>query len=342
MRRRLANATVFLLVCVGTIKAQSSSGGLAGTVSYPEGSFVAQAPIQLQNKETGAVARASSAANGRYSFTGLAPGFWEFSVAVPCCAYARFTKVINIERGKTAELNVRLVETINGSTLGDDPGRLASLMVQRNKVPSGPAPRTREGKPDLSGIWVVTNDPFPQPPEVMPWVEAIVKQRATDVGKDHPHNHCLPGSPPVPASSAPFIAKMVQTPGLIVMLFEDNPGFRQIFIDGRSHPADFDPSWMGHSTGKWEGDTLVVDTVGFNERIWIGPPQGLYPHTAKLHLIERYRRPDLGHIEVQATFEDPGAFVKPLRETEKWDLAPQEELLEYVCENNKPEHLVGK
>ncbi len=103
------------------------------------------------------------------------------------------------------------------------------------------------------------------------------------------------------ASSVPFIAKMVQTPGLIVMLFEDAPGFRQIFLDGRAHPANFDPSWMGHSTGKWDGDTLVVDTVGFNDKVWIGSSQGLYPHTEKLHLVERYRRLDFGHIEVRVT-----------------------------------------
>lgn len=338
----MATAAVFLIACSAAIRGQTDSGSLAGAITYPDGSVAGKAPIRLQNKQTGAVLRIISSGNGLFSITGLAPGIWEFSVSVPCCAYAKFTKDINIERGKTAELSARLVETINGSTLGDDPGRLAALIVQRNKVATAPTPRTRQGKPDLSGVWVITDDPFPQLPEVMPWVDAIVKQRAAGLGKDHPHNHCLPGSPPVPASSTPFIAKMVQTPGLIVMLFEDNPGFRQIFIDGRSHPANFDPSWLGHSIGKWDGDTLVVDTVGFNDRVWIGPPQGIFPHTGKLHLIERYRRPDLGHIEVQATFEDPGAFVKPLKETQKWDLAPREELLEYVCENNKPEHLVGK
>lgn len=342
MRGRSRVVWLSLAICF-CAPAQSGPGRLTGTITYRDGSPVPKAPVQAKNKATGTSFRAGSAADGRYVITGLTPGAYEISVSMPCCAYGRFTKDINVESGKEAELNARLVETINGTTLGDDPGRLSAAMLARGKVPQGPAPRTPAGRPDFSGVWLVTDDPFPEAPEVMPWVQPIVQQRAASLGKDHPHNHCLPGSPPVPASSSPFIAKMVQTPTLIVMLFEDNPGFRQFFMDGRPHPSNFDPSWMGHSIGKWEGDTLVVDTVGFNQHVWIGPPQGLYPHTDKLHLIERYRRPDFEHMEVQATFEDPGAFVKPLKETLRWDLAPkQEELLEYVCENNHPEHLVGR
>ena len=86
----------------------------------------------------------------------------------------------------------------------------------------------------------------------------------------------------------------------------------------------------------------MVDTVGLNEQVWIGPPQGLYPHTEKLRMTERYTRTDFGHMEVRATFEDPGAFTTPLKETLTFDLAPQEELLEFVCENNKSQHLVGR
>lgn len=139
-------------------------------------------------------------------------------------------------------------------------------------------------------------------------------------------------------AASPFITKFVHTPLLLLMLFEDVPGFRQIFLDGRSHPSDVNPTWMAHSIGKWEGDTLVVDTVGFHDRSWIG----VYPHTEMLHMIERYRRVDFGHLEVLVTFEDPGAFTKPWNMNLTWDLAPQEELLEFVCENNKTEHLVGK
>jgi hypothetical protein len=135
----------------------------------------------------------------------------------------------------------------------------------------------------------------------------------------------------------------VQTSSLIVILIEDNPGFRQIFLDGRSHPADWNPSWTGHSTGKWDKDTLVVDTVGFNNKNWLGGVGGgAIPTTEMLHMTERYRRADFGHMELNVTFDDPGALSKPYHENLTLDLAPQEEILEYVCENNKPEHLVGK
>ncbi len=326
------------------LAALSSAFGqsVSGTVAYPDGSAVPAAPVQAKNTASGAAVRTATRADGRFTFRNLAAGAYEIRVSMPCCAYSQAVENVTVETGKTTHVNARLVETVNGSTLGDDPGRLVDAVRKRTKVPARPTPRAAGGRPDLSGVWLVTNDPFPEQPKVLPWVEPILKERAEGLGKDHPHNKCLPGSPPVPASSSPFIAKMVETPGLIVMLFEDVPGFRQIFLDGREHPANPGPSWMGHSTGKWEGDTLVVDTVGFNEQVWIGPPQGLYPHTEKLRMTERYTRTDFGHMEVRATFEDPGAFATPLKETMKFDLAPQEELLEFVCENNKPQHLVGR
>jgi len=329
-------------IWIAVLPAQTDRASLAGTVTQPSGSIVADAPIQVKNKTTGKVARTSSRSDGKYALSSLDAGTYQLSIVMPCCAYNTFTKEVTLSGGQIVALEIRLTETINGTTLGDDPGRLAAVMRKRDKVPSRPAPRTAGGKPDLSGIWVDLGDPYPEQAELVPWAEAIVRERGASLGKDHPHNHCLPGSPPVPGSSVPFIAKFVETPSLVVLLFEDYPGFRQIFLDGRGHPANFDPTWMGHSVGKWEGDTLVVDTIGFTDKLWIGPTQGIYPHTDMMRMTERYRRVDFGHMEVAVTFDDPGTFVKPLHENLKWDLAPQEELLEYVCENNKPEHLVGR
>jgi hypothetical protein len=330
------------LALIATSPAQTGRVSLTGTVTQPSGAVVADAPMQVKNKATGTIAQTSSKSDGRYTFAGLAPGVYDLSIVMPCCAYATFAKEVTVQAGQATALDIRLTETVNGTTLGDDPGRLAALMRKRDKVPSRPAPRTAGGKPDLSGIWVDNGDPYPERAELLPWAAAIAKARGESLGKDHPHNHCLPGSPPLPGSSVPFIGKFVQTPSLLVLLFEDVPGVRQIFLDGREHPSNFDPTWMGHSVGKWEGDTLMVDTVGFSDRVWIGPGQGLYPHTDMLRMTERYRRVDFGHMEVAVTFDDPGTFVKPLNVHLKWNLAPQEELLEYVCENNKPEHLVGK
>jgi Carboxypeptidase regulatory-like domain len=334
---RLVLATCSLAFIV-SLFAQNQGVSLSGAISEPNGAPASDAPIQLKNKKTGALARTASKHDGSYTLTGLPAGTYEFSIVMPCCAYKRITRDVVLAAGKTAQLNIKLEETVNGTTLGDDPGRLANVMRNRAKVPSKPVPRIG-GKPDFSGIWVLIDDPYPEEPQVLPWAAALVKERQANFGKDAPHNRCLPELPPIPGSTAPFIAKFVQTGSLLVVLFEDVPGFRQVFLDGRGHPSNLDPTWMGHSTGKWEGDVLVVDTVGFNDRSWLS---GGAPHTEMLHMTERYRRVDFGHMEALVTFEDPGALVKPFHMNVKLDLAPQEEVMEYVCENNKPEHLVGK
>jgi hypothetical protein len=122
----------------------------------------------------------------------------------------------------------------------------------------------------------------------------------------------------------------------------DVPGHRQIFLDGRSHPKDLQPTWMGHSVGKWEGETLVVDTVGFNDKTWLSLETS--PHTEKMHLIERFQRPDLGHLRIELTIDDPEAYAKPWTIRRVSDLAPNEEVQEFICtENNRDvEHMVGK
>jgi hypothetical protein len=331
------------LACIALLSAQNQGGSLSGAISEPTGAPAPDAPIQLKNKKTGALTRTASKYDGSYTLTGLAAGTYEFSIVMPCCAYKGITRDVVLDAGKTAQLNIKLAETVNGTTLGDDPGRLAAVLRNRAKVPSQPAPRTASGKPDLSGVWIAIDDPYPETPQVLPWAAALINERQENNGKDAPHNHCLPGPPPAPGSTAPFMAKFIQTGSLLVVLFEDVPGFRQIFLDGRGHPSNWDPNWMGHSVGKWDGDALVVDTVGFNDRSWLGGlGGGPVPHTEMLHMTERYRRVDFGHMEAAIAFEDPGTFVKPFHMNVKLNLAPREEVMEYVCENNRPEHLVGK
>jgi hypothetical protein len=134
--------------------------------------------------------------------------------------------------------------------------------------------------------------------------------------------------------------KVVQTPGLIVMLFESYHSFRQIFTDGRPLPENRDPAWFGYSVGKWEGDALVVDTVGINDKTWLD--DGGHPHSDALHVNERFRRPDFGHMEVQVTIDDPKAYTKPWTVKIPWELVPDTDLFDYVCENEKDfQHLVG-
>jgi hypothetical protein len=336
MGRWVVSASCLAFVVVAS--AQTARGTVTGVVSYGGGAPVSDAPIQVRNKTTGSVTRAVSTASGAYTINGLPEGTYQLSIAMPCCAFEPFTSEITVRAGQTTQFDVRLVETLNGQTLGDDPGRNAAMIRRRSNIPSQPVPRLGSGKPDLSGVWLINTDLYPEPPDALPWVDALAKEWAENNLKDHPHTRCLPGDLPVPGAASPWIAKFVHTPSLLVILFEDVPGFRQIFLDGRRHPLDPNPTWMGHSVGKWEGDTLVVDTVGFNETVSIRT----HPHTERLHMIERYRRVDFGHLENRVTFEDPGAFRRPWTKNLIWDLAPQEELLEFVCENNKPEHIVGK
>jgi hypothetical protein len=326
------------LILVVTVSAQTDRGSLSGTVSYASGLIVPDAPVQAKHKETGAIIRTVSAADGGYVFADISAGVYELSIAMPGCSFDPFAGDVTVRAGQTTRLDVRLVDTLNGQTLGDDPCRIADMIRRRSRVPSLPVRRFADGQPDLSGAWLVSQDRFPEQPAALPWAVGLAKERVESNFKDAPHTRCLPEGFPVPSATPPFLTKFVHTPALLVILFEDVPGFRQVFLDGRDHPVDPNPTWMGHSVGKWEGDTLVVDTIGFNDRSWINE----YPHTEQLHMTERYRRVDFGHLENRVTFEDPGTFTKPWNMNLTWDLAPQEELIEFVCENNKPEHMVGK
>lgn len=133
----------------------------------------------------------------------------------------------------------------------------------------------------------------------------------------------------------------MQTQTLLVIIAEGELP-RQVFLDGRGHPKDWNPAWMGHSIGHWDGDTLVVDTTGFNDKAWFGG--GGIPHTEKMHITERYHRVDLGHLEIEFTIEDPDTFVKPWVIKRAAELAPNDEILEYVCTENERDlqHMVGK
>jgi hypothetical protein len=210
---------------------------------------------------------------------------------------------------------------------------------------TGPAPRTADGKPDLSGLWrpqpnfsVDISKALKPGSEISPkpWAAKLIQER---MSKDDPEANCLPSGVP---RVAPYPWRVVQTPDRIFFLFEANiHSYRQILMN-RSHPQDVNPTWYGDSTGKWEGDTLVIDTVGFNDRFWFDFMGR--PHTPQLHTVERFRRPDLGTLEEEVTVEDPEAYTKSFTLVARMPLMPNQELQEYICnENNKDvEHIVGK
>jgi hypothetical protein len=209
-----------------------------------------------------------------------------------------------------------------------------------------PAPRTADGKPDLSGIWQRISLKYERniaadlkPGEIQPWAEALVRQRAEDLQKDHMSVQCLPWGPSY--SNSARKAKIVQTPGLLLMLDEDLT-YRQIFVDGRTLETEPNPSWMGYSVGRWEGDTLVVDSFGFNDRTWLD--RDGHPHSEALRMTERYRRLDFGHMQIEITLNDPKVYARPWTVSLSAELNPDTELLESVCNesHHSLEHWVGK
>jgi hypothetical protein len=243
---------------------------------------------------------------------------------------------------------------------------------------NAPAPKTADGKIDFSGIWAYQRPPNAPAPATLnatapasqadgqiiplavrtsqfwnlgasfkdglpfqPWAAELHRQRVAINSRDNPDAHCLPlGVMQLHTHGQP--RKMVQTPGMIVIIYEANSGLRQIFTDGRSLPKDPEPWWYGYSVGKWEGDTLVVESTHFKDMGWLDVEGSVLTESGKI--IERYRRTDYGHLEIEVTIDDPKAYTKPWTVTVYQRLMPDTELIEFVCnENEKDEnHLVGK
>jgi len=208
---------------------------------------------------------------------------------------------------------------------------------------TAPAPKSADGQPDFSGVWqmrlaiayiqnIVADL---KTTEIMPWANKLFRERVSNHGKDDPWTiGCLPGGPRLIVGSRPMTpwVKITQIPSVITLLYEDL-SYRQIFLDGRALPADPTPSFMGYSVGRWEGDTLVVESTGFNERTWLD--FGGHPHTEALRTTERFQRRNVGAIDLQVTLEDKGAYTRPWTVPVTVVLAPDTDLLEYVCNENE-------
>ncbi len=216
------------------------------------------------------------------------------------------------------------------------------------KVPAAPAtagigayqPRAphADGKPDLSGVWGyagytsdIAKDYDVGEVPMTALGDKLFKERQASEGTEDPEARCLPTGVP---RRDPYPSKILQLPNLVVILFEGNlHSFRQIFLDRKEHPADLNPSWWGDSIGHWEGDQLVVDTVGFNGKTWLDLAG--HPASDQLHVIERYSRPDFGHLKWEITIEDPIMYTRPWKVTEMTPLLAKGDLLEYVCTENE-------
>jgi hypothetical protein len=234
---------------------------------------------------------------------------------------------------------------------------------------TAPTPRTPDGNPDFSGMWL-TGDGRPCPPKgdefqvcgpelpisrygtnmnaaipgglpYQPWAAQQNKTQVEQHSRDDPHARCMPDTF-LRLYGLPHMQKFIQTPGLLVMLYEMNANYRQIFLDGRALPEDPNPSWQGYSIGKWDGDTLVVDSTGFRDGQWLDMSGTPLTDAAKVR--ERIRRPDFGHLEVEITVDDPKAYTKPWTLTLKQNIVLNTELVDEMCvENEKSwKHMVGK
>lgn len=208
---------------------------------------------------------------------------------------------------------------------------------------SAPAPRTADGRPDLSGVWTINALGYSTnitSVEMLPWAQKVYAARQATYGHEDPASNCLPEGPRAGLTGLePF--RIVQTPYVSFFMYETSP-VRQIFTDGRKLPADPTPSWMGYSVARWEGDTFVVDTIGYNDRLWLD--FGGHPNSEALHVTERFRRTDFGHMQLSITFEDPKTYTKPWTISVAVNLAPDTDLLEYVCLENEKDRprLVGR
>jgi hypothetical protein len=243
---------------------------------------------------------------------------------------------------------------------------------------SAPAPRAADGKPDLSGVWEFYRNPGPPnpagiPPAVppvgglglgppapvlnqfwnigstlkdglpfQPWALELRKQRVANNNKDNPDAHCLPMGL-MQLHTHPQPRKIIQTPGVIVILYEGNSGLRQIFTDGRPLPNnDPQPWWYGYSTGKWDGDTLVVETIGFRDDVWLDVEGS--PLTSAGKMTERVRRVNYGTLEIEITVDDPKAYTKPWTVKVMQYIMLDTDLIEFICQENEKDasHLVSK
>ncbi len=229
---------------------------------------------------------------------------------------------------------------------------------------NAPAPRTYDGKPDLSGLWIAERN-RPCPPEIgcadmevgqefidigwslkgglplQPWAAAAKKARMAENGKEDPASSCKPGGL-VKFHTNPLYQKYVQTPGLLLLLTERDKQFRQIFTDGRPLPQDPQPAADGYSTGKWDGDVLVVESNGFQDGTWLD--RNGNPLTEAAHITEHFSRPTFGVLQIELTVNDPKAYTKPWTVSMKHLIALNTEMIDYFCNENEQDakHLFGK
>lgn len=359
--RNVLAALMVATLCLGTITVALSAapqqpgplpgGSLEGVLEDPNDLPITgldpSTQIVLTNMATGRTYRANVVLNGSYSIANLPPGQYRLQLTILSAMYQSYEqRGIQITGGQTRKLDLAIKWGMNLGTIGDDPVLLSNDLLRRSKYVDGPAPKRRDGHPDLTGEW----DQKPKRSALFelnkvpmkPWAKAIwdqeqdaMKPQMGKPGNQGPGVYCLPyGATP---DTQLFPLEFIQSSTRLVELIEfDTPGFREIYLDGRKHPEPdvSNPSWYGHSVGHWEGDTLVVDTVGFNA---VTPGYGI--HTEALHVVERINRRSRGTLTIDVTATDPKAWTGPYHRHIEEGLITNDDINEWVCaENNETYH----
>jgi hypothetical protein len=232
------------------------------------------------------------------------------------------------------------VLSLAGAPARAQSGLPAGKATSKVEQPSGPAPRTSDGKVSFSGVWDV-----PYVPDMSRGIGALpyttwgeAEWKAYDPAKFDYTGHCLPMGW-TRQMNAPMPLEIMQEPNRVAIMFEAWNTFKVIPTDGREHPKNPDPTWMGNSVGHWEGDTLVVDTIGFNDKTRLDTIG--HPHSDQLHIVERFSRPDLMHMSYEVTVDDAKTYSKPFTSKRTFNLKPNWELMEYSCEENNKDAQEG-
>lgn len=320
----------------------SAQGTITGSLIDPNGVNITglNQAVSLLNVDTGEVYSGLTSLDGNYTVSGLPEGSYNLSFEFRTAMYQSYSEEgVFIADGETLQHDLNIQWSINLGTIGDDPGMLAVDILRNSGETSGPTPRLFNGDVDFSGMWVIRQSPGnprqnPRPP-YQPWAAQMdAEYRALNF--QNAAAYCMPQSAVFTSMTIGFPWQITQTPDIMIQIMEfQTPGWRQIFLDGRDMPERWNPSWQGHSRGHWEGDTLVVETSGFNEYT---PGFGI--HTDQMVVTERYTRPELGTLLVELTVEDPGALTDSYSFTNEFGLVIGEEILEFICAegNTDPAH----
>jgi hypothetical protein len=331
-----AKTLLVLMFVTMPAMAQVGTGTLSGRVIDPDGNAVVrlEAVVTLTDPASGKSFIGHLTPDGLYRVAGLPASSYDLDLTVPSRIYERYgRKSVVIGATAAVVLDLRLDWGMNLGTIGDDPLLQGSDLRAKTRNINAPVPRTPEGKPDLSGVWINFGDSYAGAVPMQPWAQQLFDE-VRKIRQDTPGAYCLPQSGLMTTTNYPY--KFVQTPTLVVQLIEDMViSHRQIYLDGRGHPDPdaWNPSWFGHSIGHWEGDTLVVETAGFND---VTPGFGI--HTENLAVTERYTRRSYGLLDIDIIAVDKDAWTGPWKRSLRAGLAEGTEIVEFVCAEGAPAH----